>query len=654
MAQANKPTKPSGSPKLPGFPSGKKPDDGKRAIPWLWIAFGAFFVLQIAFSFFTTKGETISYTELMALLRTEDVDKVTVVNQSTAEVYIKEDKLTKPKYEKLPQSTNRPQYEVEIGSVDAFTEALNGIQKDRSEGDKLQVTFLDRPDYLGVVLSWVIPIGLLLLLWMFLMNRARSNMGGMGGPNGIFNFGKSKAKLVDQSEEKVTFDDVAGLNEIKVEVGEVVDFLKNKEKYTSLGAKIPRGVLLIGPPGTGKTLLARAVAGEAGVPFYSISGSEFVEMFVGVGASRVRDLFKTAKENSPSIVFIDEIDAVGRSRGAANAMQSNDERESTLNQMLTEMDGFGANTGVIVMGATNRGEVLDSALLRPGRFDRQIYLELPTKQEREEILRVHTRDIKLDGEIDLDQLSSQTPGFSGADLANLCNEAALIAARHDKKGVQMQDFMSAADRIIGGLENKSRIITDREKEIIAYHEAGHATASWYLEHADALLKVSIVPRGKSLGAAWYLPTERAIYTMEQFMDRICATLAGRASEEIIFGKISSGALDDLEKITKLAYSMVSFYGLNEQIGNMSYYDSTGQYQRSLQKPYSEATAQLIDQEVRTLIEQAYERTKILLNKHRNQLEELARLLLSKEVVLQNDLKLIFGDRPFGKTVEADK
>ncbi|MGB3548009.1 MAG: ATP-dependent zinc metalloprotease FtsH, partial [Saprospiraceae bacterium] len=498
MAQANKPTKPSGSPKLPGFPQGKKPEDGKRAIPWLWIAFGAFFVLQIAFSFFTTKGETISYTELMALLRTEDVAKVTVVNQSTAEVYIKEDQLTQPKYEKLPQTTNRPQYEVEIGSVDAFTEALNGIQQDRAEGDKLQVTFLERPDYLGVILSWVIPIGLLLLLWVFLMNRARSNMGGMGGPNGIFNFGKSKAKLVDQSEEKVTFDDVAGLNEIKVEVGEVVDFLKNKEKYTSLGAKIPRGVLLIGPPGTGKTLLARAVAGEAGVPFYSISGSEFVEMFVGVGASRVRDLFKTAKENSPSIVFIDEIDAVGRSRGAANAMQSNDERESTLNQMLTEMDGFGANTGVIVMGATNRGEVLDSALLRPGRFDRQIYLELPTKQEREEILKVHTRDIKLDGEIDLDQLASQTPGFSGADLANLCNEAALIAARHDKPGVQMQDFLSAADRIIGGLENKSRVITDREKEIIAYHEAGHATASWYLEHADALLKVSIVPRGKSL------------------------------------------------------------------------------------------------------------------------------------------------------------
>ena len=472
----------------------------------------------------------------------------------------------------------------------------------------------------------------------------------MGGAN-PFEFGKSKAKLMDSTNKsKVTFEDVAGLEEAKVEIREIVEFLKNPKFYTRLGAKIPKGVILVGPPGTGKTLLAKAVAGEAQVPFFHISGSEFVEMFVGVGASRVRDLFKKAKAKSPSIIFIDEIDAIGRARGSAFSIRSNDERESTLNQLLTEMDGFGTNTGVIVLAATNRADILDKALLRPGRFDRHIYLELPGMVERRAIFEVHLKPLKLSSEIDVETLAAQTPGFSGADIANICNEAALIAARHGKDAIEPKDFMDATDRIIAGLEKKSKIISPEEKKIIAYHEAGHATVSWFLKHADELMKVSIVPRGKSLGAAWYLPEEHQIYTKAQFIDKICAALGGRAAEDLVFGEVSSGALDDLEKVTKQAYTMVAYYGLDEKIGNISFYDSTGQYEQSLQKPYSEATAQLIDEEVRKLVKEAYARTKTVLAKHRKELKELAELLLEKEVVVKADLEKVFGKRKAKKEI----
>jgi cell division protease FtsH len=446
------------------------------------------------------------------------------------------------------------------------------------------------------------------------------------------------------SKSTVTFNDIAGLKEAKIEVMEVVDFLKHPETYTKLGAKIPKGVMFVGPPGTGKTLMAKAVAGEAGVPFFSMSGSEFVEMFVGVGASRVRDLFKRAKEKAPSIIFIDEIDAVGRSRGKVNAFQANDERESTLNQLLTELDGFGPNVGVIVLAATNRPDILDKALLRPGRFDRHIYLELPDKQERIAIFGVHMRSLKLAKNVDVKVLASLSPGFSGADIANICNEAALIAARKKKKAVEQEDFMEARDRIVGGLERKSKIISPKEKEIVAHHEAGHAVVSWYLKNVDSLVKVSIIPRGKSLGSAWYLPEERQIVTKSQFMDQICASLGGRAAEEVIFNEISSGALDDLEKVTKQAYTMVAYYGLDEEVGPLSFYDSTGKNERMLGKPYSEDMAQLIDKEVRDLITTAYERTKNILLEHRAELEKLAQLLLKKEVVDKEDLEEILGKR----------
>ena len=490
-------------------------------------------------------------------------------------------------------------------------------------------------------IPWLLPLLLIVFLWMFIFSRASS----AGGANPLFKFGKSTAKLADTGKKsKVTFDDVAGLKEAKTEVMEIVDFLKNPEKYTTLGAKIPKGVMLVGPPGTGKTLMAKAVAGEAGVPFFSMSGSEFVEMFVGVGASRVRDLFKRAKEKAPSIIFIDEIDAVGRTRGKVNAFQANDERESTLNQLLTELDGFGPNTGVIVLAATNRPDVLDKALLRPGRFDRHIYLELPNKQERIEIFGVHMRHLKLAKNVDIDVLASLSPGFSGADIANIANEAALIAARKKKKAVEQDDFMEARDRVVGGLERKSKIISQKEKEIVAYHEAGHAVVSWYLKHVDALIKVSIIPRGKSLGSAWYLPEERQIITKSQFMDQICASLGGRAAEDLIFNEISSGALDDLEKVTKQAYAMVVYYGLDPEIGPLSFYDSTGQNERVFGKPYSENMARLIDIEVKNLVQKAYERTKKLLIKHQSELETLAQLLLKKETVEKEDLETLLGHR----------
>ncbi len=611
----------------------------RQPISWLWIILLLVVVAQGVFMLNSPTVKTVNLSQFRRdMLETGDVQKIVVVNNKKAEIYIKTDKLGQGKYSEFEKGQKGPQYVVNIGSLENFESMI----EEEQGKSPIEYGVEERTDYWGTVLSWVIPFGVLILLWVFILNRARGG-GGIGGGN-IFDFGKSKATLFQKGESKITFDDVAGLDEVKVEVREVVDFLKNPDRYTKLGAKIPKGVLLVGPPGTGKTLLAKAVAGEAGVPFYSMSGSEFVEMFVGVGASRVRDLFRKAKQNAPSIVFIDEIDAIGRSRGKAISFQGNDERENTLNQMLTEMDGFGSNSGVIVMAATNRGEILDSALLRPGRFDRQIYLELPTKKEREAIFKVHLKPLRLASDVDLEQLSSQTPGFSGADIANICNEAALIAARKNKDYVEMMDFMDAVDRIVAGLEKTNRVITDREKRIIAYHEAGHATASWHLPNADSLLKVSIVPRGRSLGAAWYLPEEKVIYTKDQFMDRICSALAGRASEEITFGKVSSGALDDLEKVTKQAYTMVAYYGLNEALGNISYYDSTGQYETSFQKPYSEATAQKIDDEVRKLVAGAYERTKNLLIQYKPEMETLAEMLLKKEVVYKKDLEDIFGER----------
>ena len=596
-----------------------------------WLLFGSYSAKETTWQEFRDQ-----------MLKNEDVASLTVINGERVEVYLLPEKLNKDRYEKISKNHPGPQYFFNIGSVDQFTGDLDEAIADLGIAE-VPVKYEKRSNWLADAFSWIFPIVILVLLWLFLLRR----MGGAGGKGGVnpFDFGKSSAKLFDQhNHSQVTFADVAGLDEAKVEIREIVDFLKNPDHYTRLGAKIPKGVMLIGPPGTGKTLLAKAVAGEAQVPFFSISGSEFVEMFVGVGASRVRDLFRKAKEKAPSIIFIDEIDAIGRSRGKAFSLQSNDERESTLNQLLTEMDGFGTNVGVIVLAATNRGDVLDKALLRPGRFDRHINLELPNVEERRAIFRVHIRSLVLAGDIDLESLSAQTPGFSGADIANICNEAALIAARRRKEKIDMRDFMEAVDRIIAGMEKKSKIISDDEKRIVAYHEAGHATASWHLPHADTLLKVSIVPRGKSLGAAWYLPQEHQIYTEDQFLDRLCAALGGRAAEEVVFGKISSGALDDLEKVTKLAYTMVAYYGLNPKLGNISYFDSTGQYDQSLHKPYSEETAQLIDEEVRKLVQKAYARTKKLLIEHRDQLETLAEQLLEKEVILKKDLPAIFGEK----------
>ncbi|HTL81017.1 MAG TPA: ATP-dependent zinc metalloprotease FtsH [Bacteroidia bacterium] len=517
-----------------------------------------------------------------------------------------------------------------------------------SQYDRIPIREIKRSN-ISDHLSWLLPLVMIIVLWVFVMRR----MGGGGGGQ-IFNIGKSRASLYDKDTSvNVSFADVAGLEEAKVEIKEIVDFLKHPKKYTDLGAKIPKGALLVGPPGTGKTLLAKAVAGEAKVPFFSLSGSDFVEMFVGVGASRVRDLFKQAKEKAPCIIFIDEIDAIGRARGRSISQGANDERENTLNQLLTEMDGFGTNSGVIILAATNRADILDRALLRAGRFDRQIYVDLPDLNERKAIFQVHLKPLKLDKSLDLDFLAKQTPGFSGADIANICNEAALIAARHNKKFVEKQDFLDAVDRIIGGLEKKNKIISKEEKKVIAFHEAGHATVSWMLEHAAPLVKVTIVPRGRSLGAAWYLPDERQITTTEQFIDEICATLGGRAAEEVVFGKISTGALSDLERITKQAYAMISFYGLNDKIGNISYYDTSGQ-EFMMQKPYSEKTAETIDEEVKKLIDAAYEKTKALLRENRDKLDQLANKLIEKEVIFKEDLETIFGKRQWEKPEEEPK
>ncbi|MBS1527266.1 MAG: ATP-dependent zinc metalloprotease FtsH [Bacteroidetes bacterium] len=583
------------------------------------------------------------------ILSRNAVDRLEVVNGETVDVYLKpsfaNDKQFKDVFKSTWGGNKGPHYFFSIGSSDSFDRELSDAQKNVPLNEKIPVSYLKRSNWVVSVLSWIIPFALLFLAWNYFMRRAAG--GGMlgGGGSSIFNFGKSTATLIEKNKSDVTFDEVAGLEEAQIEVREIVDFLKNPDTFTKLGAKIPKGVILVGPPGTGKTLLAKAVAGEARVPFFSISGSEFVEMFVGVGASRVRDLFRQAKEKAPCIIFIDEIDAIGRSRGKGAFLSGgNDERESTLNQLLTEMDGFGTNSGVIVLAASNRADMLDPALLRPGRFDRHIYLELPNMNEREAIFKVHMRPLVTDHSIDTRFLAAQTPGFSGADIANICNEAALFAARKKENKISRQDFMDAIDRVIAGLEKKSKIILPEEKKRIAFHEAGHAVVSWMLKNVDPLVKVSIIPRGKSLGAAWYLPEEKQLRTESAFREHLCATLGGRAAEEIIFGEVSSGALDDLEKATNEAYMMVAYFGFDKKLGNTSYYDSTGQRDVSIQKPYSEETGRLIDEEVRKLINSAYSRAKEILVQNGSSLEHLAQALQTKEVLYKEDLEKILGKR----------
>ncbi|MDG2264441.1 MAG: ATP-dependent zinc metalloprotease FtsH, partial [Flavobacteriales bacterium] len=568
------------------------------------------------------------------MLQTQKVEKVVIVNKEKAYIHIKKEFLYEEQFKDVSKRTFGdalnlgPHYYFEIGSVETFSNNLKEAQSEFDNEEKISPFYETRKDVFGDILGWILPLAFFIFIWLFIMKRMGGGAGGGGGQ--IFNIGKTKGKLVDKADIKVSFKDVAGLEGAKEEITEIVDFLKSPEKYTKLGGKIPKGALLIGPPGTGKTLLAKAVAGEAKVPFFSLSGSDFVEMFVGVGASRVRDLFKQAKEKSPAIIFIDEIDAIGRARGKNAMTGSNDERENTLNQLLTEMDGFGTNSGVIVMAATNRADVLDKALTRAGRFDRQIFVDLPDLLERKAIFEVHLKPIKLSESMDINFLARQTPGFSGADIANVCNEAALIAARKSKKKVEKQDFLDAVDRIIGGLEKKSKIISPNEKKTIAYHEAGHATVSWMLEYASPLVKVTIVPRGKSLGAAWYLPEERQLTTTEQMLDEICAAMGGRAAEKVFFGRISTGALSDLEKVTKMAYAMVSMYGLSKEVGNISYYDSSGQ-QSGFTKPYSEERAQLIDKEVSRILEEEYTRAQEVLTSNKDKVEKLGAELLEKEV-----------------------
>ena len=613
-----------------------------------WI-YGAVILLLIGFQFFSSGDlatQSISKNEFSEVLRDNDISKIIVINNNVAQIFIKEEAMKKSKYQKLVNSTfyrkGASLYEYNFGDLQNFE---NDLAKAKKETD---LTFdLKNESRTSMIDTFIgfLPFIILIGVWLFFMKRMSGGGSGAGGGGQIFNIGKSKAKLFDKDTKvKTTFANVAGLEGAKEEVQEIVDFLKNPEKYTSLGGKIPKGALLVGPPGTGKTLLAKAVAGEADVPFFSLSGSDFVEMFVGVGASRVRDLFKQAAQKSPSIIFIDEIDAVGRARGKNSMTGGNDERENTLNQLLTEMDGFGTDTNVIVIAATNRADVLDSALLRAGRFDRQIYVDLPNINERKEIFEVHIKPLKLAEDVKIEFLAQQTPGFSGADIANMCNEAALIAARHGKKAIHHQDFLDAVDRIVGGLEKKNKVITPKEKEVIAFHEAGHATVSWMLEHAAPLVKVTIVPRGQSLGAAWYLPAERLIVQTEQMLDEMCATLGGRAAEKVIFNKISTGALSDLEKVTKQARAMVTVYGLNEKVGNITYYDSSGN--DSFVKPYSDDTAKTIDTEISSMIEAQYARAIDLLDNNKEKLTILAKLLLEKEVIFKDDLEKVFGKRPF--------
>lgn len=658
---------------------GKKPSNpfggsnntgGTGGNSFYWI-YGLVIVALLAFVFFGQEFESRIYPVDQTkfeqdMLAKGDVKEIVIVNEKYAEITVNQDSLKLARYSSVdktgklvpkfpdPKNAPGPHFKLSIADKKDFIEQVRKIQESANIPlkDRVSPTREDRTEW-SDHLGWMLPIAIMVVLWIVMMRRMGG--GGSGGAGQIFNIGKSKAVLFDKdSNTNITFNDVAGLDGAKIEVMEIVDFLKNPKKYTDLGAKIPKGALLVGPPGTGKTLLAKAVAGEAKVPFFSLSGSDFVEMFVGVGASRVRDLFKQAKEKAPCIIFIDEIDAIGRARGKNAAAGGNDERENTLNQLLTEMDGFGTNSGVIILAATNRADILDRALMRAGRFDRQIYVDMPDVLERKEIFKVHLKKIKIDSSVDIDFLAKQTPGFSGADIANICNEAALIAARANKKQVTKQDFLDAVDRIIAGLEKKNKIITPSEKRVIAFHEAGHATVSWMCEHAAPLIKVTIVPRGKSLGAAWYLPEERQITTTEQIVDEMCATLGGRAAEEIIFGKISTGALSDLEKITRQAYACIVYYGLNEKIGNVSYYDSSGQSEYNFNKPYSESTAKTIDEEVKKMIDIAYARTKAILVANKEKLTLLAEKLLEKEVIFKEDLEAIFGKRPFEKDIAEEK
>jgi cell division protease FtsH len=632
---------------------------------WLWIAMiVGFFGLQYLFSGESSKKITYKEFEQNSLIP-GDVEKLVAYKSNDlidVEVYIKSDRLDQEKYKDISKSPNNlsfsnatgPQFNFTEPSAEILEQKLKASQDSLAVGQpRIGVTYEDRSNpYAGWFISFMLPLLIIVVIWIFLMRRMNGGAGGGGGA--IFNIGKSKAQLFDkESQINITFNDVAGLEEAKQEVMEIVDFLKNPKKYTDLGGKIPKGALLVGPPGTGKTLLAKAVAGEAQVPFFSLSGSDFVEMFVGVGASRVRDLFKQAKEKAPCIIFIDEIDAIGRARGKNSIMGGNDERENTLNQLLVEMDGFGTNVGVIILAATNRLDVLDTALLRPGRFDRQISIDKPDLIGREHIFNVHLKPLKLAEEVDAKKLSAQTPGFAGAEIANVCNEAALIAARKNKKAIEMQDFQDAIDRVIGGLEKKNKIISPEEKKIVAYHEAGHAIAGWFLEHADPLVKVSIVPRGvAALGYAQYLPKEQFLYTTEQLIDSMCMTMGGRVAEDITFGRISTGAQNDLERITKLAYAMTAVYGMNHKVGNVSFRDSSGDSQ--FQKPYSDQTAELIDDEVRVLISEVYERTKNLLLEKQDGLIKIAEKLLEKEILFQTDLEEILGKRPFTNKTTYDE
>lgn len=619
----------------------------KFNLNWLYLVI----MMMLAALYFTNQGgvasKNINYTEFKDYVAKGYANKIIAYDDNSVELYLKPEYIKEVFKADADKIGKNPVLNVEVGSMDTLDKFL---EKETEEGNfNGSVSYEKKTNYFGAIFWQLMPFIFLIGIWMFFMRRMGRDNGGAGG---VFSVGKSKAQLFEKGDgkiqNKITFKDVAGLKEAKQEVEEIVEFLKQPEKYTDLGGKIPKGALLVGPPGTGKTLLAKAVAGEADVPFFSLSGSDFVEMFVGVGASRVRDLFRRAKEKSPCIIFIDEIDAVGRARGKNPAMGGNDERESTLNQLLTEMDGFGTNSGIILLAATNRVDILDKALLRAGRFDRQIHVDLPDLNERKEVFGVHLRPIKIDDSVDVDLLARQTPGFSGADIANVCNEAALIAARHGKKFVGKQDFLDAVDRIIGGLEKKTKIMTNDEKRTIALHEAGHATLSWFLEHANPLIKVTIVPRGRALGAAWYLPEERQITTKEQMLDEMCATLGGRAAEELFVGKISTGAMNDLERVTKQAYGMIAYAGMSDKLANLCYYNNE---EYSFNKPYSERTAELIDEEVKNMINGQYERAKTILSEHKNGHNELAQLLMDKEVIFAEDVERIFGKRPWASRSE---
>jgi ATP-dependent metalloprotease FtsH len=639
------------------------------SVYWIYAIIG---VALIAFQLYSSSGGSAEIQQddtFFQLAEVGGMENIVIVNKARVDFQLTEEgkklvgKQETADFETMKESmkkgrslrSTKPTFSMEIGDLGYFQDDIRRfnekLEAEESEIPQIKYTYDTEVNYLGGIISFILPIVIIIALWMFVMRRMSGGAGG-GGAGQIFNIGKSRAKVYEKGKTtNTTFKDVAGLEGAKEEVEEIVEFLKKPKKYTALGAKIPKGALLVGPPGTGKTLLAKAVAGEAQVPFFSLSGSDFVEMFVGVGASRVRDLFKQAKEKAPSIIFIDEIDAIGRARGKNNSFGSNDERENTLNQLLTEMDGFGTNSGVIILAATNRADVLDSALMRAGRFDRQIYVDMPDLNERKEIFQVHLKPLKLENDLDIDFLAKQTPGFSGADIANLCNEAALIAARKNKDSVEKQDFLDAVDRIVGGLEKKNKIITPEEKKAIAFHEAGHATTSWLLEYAHPLVKVTIVPRGRSLGAAWYLPEERSITTTEQILDDMCSALGGRAAEQLIFGKISTGALSDLEKVTKQAYAMVSMYGLNEKVGNISYYDPQGN--SAFTKPYSDHTAQVIDEEVSKMVEEQYDRALQLLSENKDKLTLLANKLLESEVIFKEDLIAIFGKRAWDKEEETE-